>query len=88
MTDLMLRDTGARIISDRDRVRIETAWEALSVNSRCAYQGAWARCDKWLTDNGITLGEFTDEKMAEYIKHLNAEGKSSSTIGVAVAAIK
>ena len=38
------QDAGALTIGDRDRIRISAAWEALSLNSRRCYQGAWDRC--------------------------------------------
>ena len=44
MNDLAIPDTGVLTISDSDRIRIATAWEALSVNSRLSYQGEWERC--------------------------------------------
>ena len=48
MNDLVIPDTGVLTISDSDRIRIAAAWEALSVNSRRCYQGAWDRCGQWL----------------------------------------
>ena len=66
MNDLMLQDSGALTISDSDRIRIAAAWEALSVNSRRSYQGAWDRCGQWLTDRGISLDDLSDEVMARF----------------------
>ena len=44
MNDLVISDTGALAINDQDRIRIVAAWEALLINSRRSYQGAWDRC--------------------------------------------
>ena len=88
MNDLMIQANGALTISDSDRIRISAAWEALSVNSRRSYQGAWDRCGQWLTDKGITLDDLSDELMAVYIATLDAEGRTPATISVSVAAVK
>ena len=88
MNDLiMAQDTGVLTISDRDRIRISAAWEALSVNSRRSYQGAWDRCGQWLADRGISLDDLSDEVMAVYIATLDAEGRTPATISVSVAAV-
>ena len=70
MSDLILQDSGALTISESDRIRIAAAWEALSVNSRRSYQGAWDRCGQWLADRGISLDDLSDELMAVYIATL------------------
>ena len=77
MNDLAIPDTGVLTISDSDRIRIVTAWEALFVNSRRSYQGAWERCVQWLTDKGLSIDDLSDELMAVYI----------ATIAVSVAAV-
>ena len=41
MNDLVIQHTRELTISESHRVRIAAAWEALSVNSRRSYQGAW-----------------------------------------------
>ena len=88
MNDLILQDSGALTISASDRIRVAAAWEALSVNSRRSYQGAWDRCGQWLTDKGITLDDLSDELMAVYIATLDAEGRTPATNSVSVAAVK
>ena len=88
MSDLILQDSGALTISESDRIRIAAAWEALSVNSRRSYQGAWDRCGQWLTDKGVTLDDLSDELMAVYIATLDAKGRTPATISVSVAAVK
>ena len=88
MSDLILQDSGALTISESDRIRIAAAWEALSVNSRRSYQGAWDRCGQWLTDRGISLDDLSDELMAVYIATLDAEGRTPATVAVSVAAVK
>ena len=88
MSDLIIKDSGALTIRDSDRIRIAAAWEALSVNSRRSYQGAWDRCGQWLTDKGITLDDLSDEVMAVYVAALDAEGRTPATISVSVAAVK
>jgi site-specific recombinase XerD len=88
MNNLILQDSGVLTISEQDRIRIAAAWEALSVNSRRSYQGAWDRCGKWLIDRGISLDDLSDELMAVYIATLDAEGRTPATISVSVAAVK
>ena len=88
MSDLILQDSGALTISESDRIRIAAAWEALSVNSRRSYQGAWDRCGQWLTDRGISLDDLSDELMAVYIAKIDAEGRTPATVAVSVAAVK
>ena len=68
---------GALTISASDRIRIAAAWEALSINSRRSYQGAWDRCGQWLADRGISLDDLSDELMAVYIATLDAEGMNT-----------
>ena len=75
MNDLMIQDGGALTLSDSDRIRVAAAWEALSVNSRRSYQGAWDRCGQWLTNRGLSLDDLSDEVMAVYIATLDAEGR-------------
>ena len=53
MNDLVIQNTGALAISATDRLCILTAWEALSVNSRRCYEGAWDRCGQWLAEKGF-----------------------------------
>ena len=88
MNGLVVSNTGALVTSDSDRIRIAAAWEALSVNSRRSYQGAWDRCGQWLTNKGITLDDLSDELMAVYIATLDAEGRTPATIAVSVATVK
>ena len=88
MNGLVVSNTGALVTSDSDRIRIAAAWEALSVNSRRSYQGAWDRCGQWLADEGFSLEDLSDEMMAVYIATLDAEGKTPSTIAMTVAAVK
>ena len=88
MNELITQNSGALTISDSDRIRIAAAWEALSVNSRRSYQGAWERCGQWLTDRGISLDDLSDEVMAVYIATLDAEGRTPATVAVSVAAVK
>ena len=89
MNDLMIQDGGALTLSDSDRIRVAAAWEALSVNSRRSYQGAWDRCGQWLADRGISLDDLSDEVMAVYIATLDAEGRTPCyNVAVSVAAVK
>ena len=76
MNDLVISDTGTLAIGEQDRIRVAAAWEALSVNSRRSYQGAWDRCGQWLADRGISLDDLSDELMAVYIATLDAEGRN------------
>ena len=75
MSDLILQDSGALTISDSDRIRLSAAWEALSVNSRRSYQGAWDRCGQWLTDRGISLDDLSDELMAAILPRSMLRGE-------------
>ena len=63
MNGLVVSNTGALVTSDSDRIRIAAAWEALSVNSRRSYQGAWDRCGQWLADEGFSLEDLSDEML-------------------------
>ena len=88
MNDLILQDSGALAVSERERIRIAAAWEALSVNSRRSYQGAWEKCGQCLAEKGLSLEDLSDEVMAVYIAMLDAEGRTPATIAVSVAAVK
>lgn len=87
MSNLIIQDGGALTITDGDKIRIATAWEALSVNSRRSYQGAWDQCGQWLTDKRLSIDNLSDGLMAVYITSLDAERKTPATIAVAVAAV-
>ena len=88
MNELIIQGGGALAVSERDRIRIAAAWEALSVNSRRSYQGALDRCGEWLADRGISLDDLSDELMAVYIATLDAEGRTPATISVSGVAVK
>ena len=88
MNDLILQDSGALAVSERERIRIAAAWEALSVNSRRSYQGAWEKCGQCLAEKGLSLEDLSDELMAVYIATLDAEGRTPATVAVSVAAVK
>ena len=75
-------------LTDEDKIRIGIAWDALSANSRRAYQLAWRQLDDFLSAKGETLDNFTDTQLAAYLSTLDAKGIAPSTLSVNLAAIK
>ena len=54
-------------LTDEDKLRIGIAWDALSPNSRRAYQLAWRQLDEFLSEKGETLDNITDIQLAAYL---------------------
>ena len=75
-------------LSDEDKLRIGIAWDALSPNSRRAYQQAWRSVSEWLLDTDTTIDNLTDSQLAGYLSTLDAQGVAPATISMALAAIK
>lgn len=75
-------------LTDDDKLRIGIAWDALSPNSRRAYQLAWRQLNDFLSAKGETLDNFTDTQLAAYLSSLDAKGIAPSTLSVILAAVK
>ena len=65
-------------VNDQTRELME---QAITGNTRRAYQGALSRLDDWLHDRPLD-----DASLAEYVQHLHSAGKAPNTISLAVAA--
>jgi hypothetical protein len=50
-----IESTGELQLTDDDKLRIGVAWDALSPNSRRAYQLAWRQLDEFLSDFQIAF---------------------------------
>ena len=55
------------VLNDNEKIRIQTAWEALRPNTRRSYQKGLARCRAWLIERGIPEGELTDEVLSSFL---------------------
>ena len=75
-------------ISVDDKLRIGIAWDALSPNSRRAYQLAWRQLNAFLSVKGEVLDNITDTQLAAYLSTLDAKGIAPSTLSVNLAAVK
>ena len=75
-------------LTDEDKLRIGVAWDALSPNSRRAYQLAWRQLNDFLIAKGETLDNITDTQLAAYLSTLDAKGIAPSTLSVNLAAVK
>ncbi|MYF98939.1 tyrosine-type recombinase/integrase [Candidatus Poribacteria bacterium] len=75
-------------LTDDDKLRIGIAWDALSPNSRRAYQLSWRQLNEFLSTKGETLDNFTDTQLAAYLSSLDAKGIAPSTLSVNLAAVK
>ena len=51
----------------RDKVRILTAWEALASNTRRSYEKGLAQCRAWLTAQGLSEDQLTDEMLSGFM---------------------
>ena len=89
MQNLIVIDhAGDLQLTDEDKLRIGIAWDALSPNSRRAYQLAWRQLNDFLSAKGETLDNITDTQLAAYISTLDTQGIAPSTLSVILAAIK
>ena len=75
-------------LTNDDKIRIGVAWDALSPNSRRAYQLAWRQLDEFLTTKGETVNNLTDIELATYLSTLDAKGIAPTTLSVCFAAVK
>lgn len=75
-------------LTDEDKIRIGVAWDALSPNSRRAYQLTWRQLNDFLSTKGETLDNITDTQLAAYISSLDAKGIAPNTLSVNLAAVK
>ena len=75
-------------LSDDDKFRIGIAWDALSSNSRRAYQLAWRQLGEFLSAKGEVLDNLTDTQLAAYLSILDTKGIAPATLAVCLAAVK
>ena len=75
-------------LTDEDKLRIGIAWDALSPNSRRAYQQVWRFISEWLRDKDVILDDLTDVQLAAYLSTLDVQGVAPATISMSLAAIK
>ncbi len=75
-------------LTDEDKLRIGIAWDALSPNSRRAYQQAWRSISDWLSSKDVTLRDLTDVQLAAYLSTLDTQGVAPATLSMCVAAVK
>ena len=75
-------------LTDDDKLRIGIAWDALSPNSRRAYQLAWRQLDEFLSAKGEALDNITDTQLAAYLSILDTQGMAPNTLSVNLAAVK
>ena len=75
-------------LTDEDKLRIGIAWDALSPNSRRAYQQAWNTLQAWLQQNRLTIDDLTDTHLATYLSTLDTKGIAPATLSVCLAAVK
>ncbi|MYG00020.1 tyrosine-type recombinase/integrase [Candidatus Poribacteria bacterium] len=85
---IQIENTGVLQLTDDDKLRIGIAWDALSPNSRRAYQLSWRQLNEFLSTKGETLDNFTDTQLAAYLSTLDAKGIAPSTLSVNLAAVK
>ena len=83
-----IKSTDQLQLTDDDKLRIGVAWDALSPNSRRAYQLAWRQLDEFLTAKGETVNNLTDVQFATYLSTLDTKGIAPTTLSVCVAAVK
>lgn len=74
--------------TDEDKIRIGIAWDALSLNSRRAYQLAWRQLNDFLSAKGEILDNIADTQLAAYLSTLDAQGIAPATLSVCLAAVK
>lgn len=60
------------------------AWDALSENTKTAYQKAIKRLD----GRGVVIDDLTDESLAVTISQLDKDSLSPATLSLTVAAVK
>ena len=68
----------------RSKLRHAVAWDALSKNTKTAYQKAIKRLDS----RGVVVESLTDEALALCVSQLDTEGLSPATLSLTVAAVK
>lgn len=89
MQDLVTIETKTDLqLTDTDKLRIGVAWDALSPNSRRAYQQAWRQLNDFLSATGEVLDTITDTQLAAYLSVLETQGMAPTTLAVCLAAVK
>ena len=71
-------------LDEKERIRVAVAWDALSENTKTAYQKAYKR----LNSCGVVVENLTDESLALCISQLDTEWLSPATLALTVAAVK
>ncbi len=87
-TLVLIENTDTLQLTDEDKLRIGVDWDALSPNSRRAYQLTWRQLNDFLIAKGETLDSITDTHLAAYLSTLDAQGIAPSTLSVNLAAVK
>ena len=77
-----IENAGTLQLTDEDKLRIGIAWDALSPNSRRAYQLAWRQLDEFLSAKGEALDNLTDTQLAAYLSTLDTQGIAPATLSV------
>ncbi len=85
---IVIDQTSDLQLTDEDKLRIGIAWDALSPNSRRAYQQAWNTLQAWLQQNRLTIDDLTDTHLATYLSTLDTKGIAPATLSVCLAAVK
>ncbi len=69
-------------LDEKGQIRVAVAWDALSENTKMAYQKAYKR----LSNRGVVVESLGDESLTLCISQLDAEGLSPATLSFTVAA--
>ena len=83
-----IEHTGELQLTDEDKLRIGIAWDALSPNSRRAYQLVWRQLNDFLSAKDEALDNLTDTQLAAYLSILDTKGIAPATLSVCLAAVK
>ena len=71
-------------LDEKGRIRVAVAGDALSENTRTAYQEAYKRLD----DNGTVVENLSDESLALAVAKLFKAGLAHATLALTVAGVK
>ena len=80
-----IQNTDTLQLTNEDKLRIGVAWDALSPNSRRAYQLAWRQLDEFLSAKGEVLDNFTDTQLAADLSTLDSQGIALNILSVNLA---
>ncbi len=87
-TLIPIENTNILQLTDDDKIRIGVAWDALSPNSRRAYQLTWRQLNDFQSIKCETLDNITDIQLAAYLSSLDAKGIAPNTLSINLAAVK